>query len=174
MSSEMTTGGQPATPPREPEKLVLPDPSNRVVRIDEARTALAEYARQDWVVNAEEGTKIEDILKPEYWSLVCVRMKPYDRIEVRLETGEWIAELLVLQADRLYAQVYPLKIHDLVGAENALKPMAPEYQSVWKGPQKKWCIIRLADNQLVEEGVDDKLVSQQHRVNFERNGKVRL
>jgi hypothetical protein len=171
MSSEMTTRGEPVAPPKAPEPLVLPDKKDRVVRIDEGRTQLAEYARQDWVVNAEEGTTIEDILKPEYWSLVCVRMKPYDHIEVRLETGEWIAELIVLQADRLYAAVHPLKIHDLIGVGQE-KPLAPEYVAEWKGPQKKWCVIRLHDQHIVQERIEDKLTAQQARVNFERNAKV--
>ena len=84
------------------------DEKKRVVILNPSRLQGAEYARQDWVVNAEEGTKISDVLDPAYWAHTSAQMKPYDRIEVRLETGEWILELLVLSADRNWARVQVL------------------------------------------------------------------
>ena len=170
MSTEMTKGGEPVPAPKGPEPLQFPvRTGNRDMRVDESRVQLAEYWRQDWCCNAEEGTTVQDILEPKYWALVCARFKPYDHIEVRLETGEWIAELIVLQADRLYAKVHLLKLHDLI-VDGDETPTATGYMAVWKGPQKKWCILRLADRHIVKEEIADKIAAEQERLTFERNG----
>ena len=40
---------------------------NRTKVLNPQRFKLAEFARQDFVVEAEEGTTVEDILAPAYW-----------------------------------------------------------------------------------------------------------
>lgn len=67
--------------------------------ITTSRITLAEYARNIFVVTPEHGTPFEDILKPSYWlhvaDTVSMRLRPYDRIEVRPEDGSYFAELIV-------------------------------------------------------------------------------
>jgi hypothetical protein len=139
------------------ETLVKPETEKvkRTVILAENRAALAEYERQDWVVNAEEGTTIEDVQEPGYWAHVAARMKPYDRIEVRLETGEWIAELVVVAVDRNWARVSLLGTYDLTVREGSV-PSAQKHKVLWKGPQHKFCVIRISDDQLVQGGFTDK------------------
>ena len=129
--------------------------AKRSIILPENRAALAEYERQDWVVNAEEGTEISDVLEPGYWAHTAARMKPYDRIEVRLETGEWIAELVVIAVERNWARVSLLVKYDLTHHESAV-PSAQKHRVLWKGPQHKFCVIRISDDQLVQGGFTDK------------------
>ena len=60
----------------------------RAVILNPQRRGLAEQMRQDWVVNAEEGTSVQDVLDPSYWAHIAAELQQYDHIEVRLETGE--------------------------------------------------------------------------------------
>lgn len=127
----------------------------RSVQIDPGRMRLAEYERQDWVANAPEGSAIEDILQPGFWSLMAAQMKPYDRVEVRADDGTWLAEVLVLGCDRTWAKVHLLSSHQLTTADVSQSQSA-KYDVIWKGPQKKWIVLRLADQTIVKEGIPTK------------------
>jgi len=127
----------------------------RTVILNPSRMGLSEYLRQDWVVNAEEGTTVQDILDPGYWAHTSAQMKPYDRIEVRLETGEWIADLIALQVDRNWARVHMLHLHDLVAVASEV-PAPQKFRVEWKGPQRKHVVIRLSDSLAIQEGFSAK------------------
>ena len=135
--------------------------------LNPSRLQGAEYARQDWVVNAEEGTKISDVLDPAYWAHTSAQMKPYDRIEVRLETGEWILELLVLSADRNWARVHVLQKHDLVSTEQVAPP-AQMHVVKWRGPQHKHCVVRLSDGEILSKDHDTAEIAAQWLRNHEQ------
>jgi len=113
------------------------------------RTQLAEFQRQDWCHNASEGTTLADIQSDSYWALMAAQFKPYDRIEVRLDTGEWLAELLVLQCERTWAKVHLLKAYELTAVDDV--PISNRHKVEWKGPQRKWTVIRGSDMAVVRE-----------------------
>lgn len=125
----------------------------RSVTIDPSRMRLAEYDRQDWIANVPEGVTIEDVQKPEFWSHMAQQIKPYDHIEVRAEDETWIAQLLVLRTDRTWAKVHLLKHYELTGAI-ATANIESKYEVQWKGPQKKWCVIRKSDNAIQKENCE--------------------
>ena len=139
----------------------------RVVVLQPARIGLAEERRQDWVVNAAEGTTIQDVLDPGYWAYTCDRMSPYDHIDVRLETGEWTAELLVLAVERTWARVHMLHYYELVKPET-LPALPVKYDIQWKGPQRKHVVIRLSDGEPVQEGFGQKAEAVAWLQNYER------
>jgi hypothetical protein len=128
----------------------------RDVTLNPSRIGLAEQLRQDWVVNAEQGTEIRDVLEPAYWAHCAQRMQPYDRIEVRQETGDWLLELLVLDLGRNWARVHVLHKHELAPVSDTM-PVASLHKVEWKGPQHKHSVIRLSDSVLVKDGFADKL-----------------
>ena len=138
-----------------------------VAGIGEDRMQSAEYWRRDWVVNAEQGTTREDILKPGYWALVAYKMHAYDHIEVRLETGEWLAELLVLPgSERTFAYVALLHFHQLSAV--SLPEVSPLFRVDWKGPQHKWAVIRVSDSAMLKNGFENKAKAQEWLTNHER------
>jgi hypothetical protein len=120
----------------------------RVVSLNEPRFKLAEAVRNVWVVNAEQGTTVNDVLEPAYWAHVAQRLRPYDHIEVRIDTGEWLLSLLVLGCDRNWAKVHVLHRYELEKAETDM-PKAKKHRVEWKGPQLKWCVIRNSDNEII-------------------------
>ena len=123
--------------------------------IQPERTGQAEYKRQDWVVDAESGTSIQDCQDPQYWAHVCQQFKIFDRIEVRVESGEWMAEFVVLACERNWAKVEMLHFYDLAPADKA--PVSAKYEVTWKGPHLKWSVIRIADR----EKIKDKMMSRE-------------
>lgn len=121
------------------------------------RFTVAEYDRVVWSVVPEEGTAFKDILRPEYWSHVSAKMQPWAKIEVRPEDGSYYAELIVRQAGRSWAKVAPLYYVQL--DENAVSPdmdVEEGHQVVWKGPQRKWTVIRLKDKSYLMQGMASK------------------
>lgn len=127
----------------------------RAVILQPSRMRESEYERTDYCATAELGTRLQDILKPEYWAHCAAQFKPYDHIEVRVDDGSWIAFLLVLQSERNWAKVFLISSHDLTGVD--VKEVAPEeYLIEWKGPQHKWSVIRNADKEMVKTKCADK------------------
>lgn len=144
----------------------MAEAKQRVVILSPTRFAQSEYVRQEWVVNAEEGTTINDVLDPAYWSHVSAEMKPYARIEVRLETGEWLLELLVLTCERNWARVHLLNKYDLVATQDIAPP--PQKHIVkWRGPQHKHCVVRIADGEVLTKDHETAEAATQWLRNYE-------
>ncbi len=128
----------------------------RVVVLSPNRVLLAEAARNLWVANAEEGTTIQDVLEPSYWAHKASELRPYDRIEVRLETGEWVAEVMVVSQGLNWAKVHLLHKHDLMLSTEA-PPESQKHIVKWRGPQHKWCVVRIADNACLQNNMEKEL-----------------
>jgi len=123
-----------------------------VPMIRESRLNFVEYARQTHHVVPEEGTTLDDILKDAFWSLVAFKFKPGDLIEVHAEDGCFFAELYVRAAGRNWAKVALLR-H--VALEPITVDMAsPEFDVTWKGPHRKFSVVRVADNQIIKDGFE--------------------
>lgn len=139
----------------------------RTVSINPTRMRLAEYDRQDWVCNAELGTTVEDILKVEFWTHMAALMKPYDHIEVRIDDGSWVAFLIVTACDRNWAKVQLLSKHQLVA--DVTQPVSSiKHRVDHKGPQLKWCVIRVADGERVQSEMASKEAASEWLRNYER------
>lgn len=139
----------------------------RAVVLDPQNCALREQWRNDWVVEAAEGTSIEDVLRQEYWSLKARELHKFDRIEVVEVTGAWLVELLVLACDRTWAKVHMLQKHVL--EEPTDVPQALDRYSIdWKGNSRKFAVIRKADKAVIQEGFTSRPEALAWLANHER------
>lgn len=129
--------------------------TKRSIILNPSRFELVEYERQDWIVTAEIGTELSDLLDPGYWAHVSARMKPYDQIQVRVDDGCWLVNLLVLDCSRNWARVHVLSEHKLTTTDVS-QSQADGYSVDWKGPRLKFCVIRKSDNEAVRDGFADK------------------
>lgn len=120
-----------------------------------ARMRLAEYDRQDWVINCEPEITVEDVLEPGYWAHVASLMKPYDHIEARAEDGTWVADLVVTGCDRTWAKVALKQKYNLT-TKDVSQSQAFKHSTEWKGPQHRWGVIRISDSQMVKSGFQTK------------------
>lgn len=116
----------------------------------------AEYKRRCYLVTAERGTAVADLISAEYWVHVASRLKPRDRIEVHAYDGSWMAELLVVAASRLIATMVLLSEYDLTASATTPAVSDDGVETKWRGPSAKWSAIRLSDKAVLVEGLDTK------------------
>lgn len=119
------------------------------------RMRLAEYDRQDWVANVEVGVTVEECLEPAYWAHMAAQLKPYDHIEIRADDGTWVADLVVLGADRTWAKVALKEKYNLTTKDVSLT-QASKHTVEWKGPQHRWAVIRTSDASMVKSSFQGK------------------
>ena len=139
----------------------------RDLTLSPTNCALAEQWRQDWVISAEAGTNIEDVLRPAYWAHVAAQMQKFDRIEVRLITGEWTADLIVKDVGRNWAAMHLIKQHMLDDQKMEDLP-AQEHEVIWRGPTHKHAVKRLSDGAILQEGFSNKSEAIAWIANHER------
>lgn len=129
------------------------------MKLDPARFSLGEYVNQFWTITAEEHTTLDDVLAPEYLGNVASKLRPYDRIAVRTDTGEWYAELLVKSCGRTWAVTTVIFSVDLCTADVEMS-QAENFEVRWRGPHLKHCVIRMSDHECIKEGCETKVDAQ--------------
>lgn len=142
-------------------------PARRVVAFMPAQMQLAEQRRQDWVLEVEEGTQVEDLLSPDHWAHVAFQFQRFDRVEVRIETGEWLCGLIVVQCARNWARMKMIEKIDFTDGEKIDEEARSDYEVKYRGSQKKWSVIRKKDGQVLQEGMPDRLAADTWRAQYE-------
>ena len=144
--------------------------SETVLQMSADRFKLAEHERNIHSITIEEGVTRAQLINPAFLAHVAAKLRPYDQIEVRCDDGTLFAKLLVLQAERTWARVHVLEWHNLTTRDVSLsqgedkesaaaaQKLSPEddYLVQWKGPHKKWCVIRKVDGAYMREQEADK------------------
>lgn len=139
----------------------------RAVVLNPQRMSLAEVLRQDWVVNAEEGTTVADVLDPGYWSHMARSIQVFDHIEVRLETGEWILELVALQSGPNWVRVQVMHKHELAESAEIGVPGA-KHVVKWRGAHHKHCVVRVSDGEVLQAQLADAEAARTWMRNYEQ------
>lgn len=119
-----------------------------------SRLQIADHYRSHYGVVAEDGVSLDDLLRPEYWAHVATKLRKFDIIEVLPEDGSFFVELIVLQVGIGYAKVMLLREVGLEADE--VLPDADGVIVKWKGPHRKWAVIRTTDGQILRDGHEDK------------------
>lgn len=118
----------------------------------------AEYARNTHRAYPEATAQLKDVLDPSYWSHVAAKFALYDVVEVIPDGGAWYAQLLVTGCSKQHAKMsvllaQKLRVEEAPKQEDAPKP---KFVVEFKGPQRKWSVIRTSDKAYVKEGFDSK------------------
>lgn len=114
----------------------------------------AEHYRTIWGVVVDPGTTLEDIQRAEYWSHVAPRLSRMDKVEVLTEDGEYYAELLVIGTGTGWAKVLLTK-H--IAFEGEAEPdIESPVKAEWKGPARKWAVVRKSDGVIVADGMPSR------------------
>ena len=121
--------------------------------LDTARFSLYEHQNQTHVATAESGTSLKDVLEPNYFSNVANKLQPYDRIHVRVDTGEWYAELLVTSCGKNWAKtlvMYEVEFKENINEDETQNEAFSKFLVKHNGPHQKWCVIRKSDNEPIK------------------------
>lgn len=125
---------------------------------------LAEHARNLHRVTPDAGTSLEDVLKPDYWSHVGAKIMQGDRVEILPADGAWYAEALVVSCSRIHVKLAVL-MHKVFfeqkkAEEGKEAPKKEPFEIAFKGPQRRWSVIRTKDATYVKEGFATKEEAQ--------------
>lgn len=123
--------------------------------IHPTRMKLAEYDRQEWVVNAEITHTIEDLTNPAYWAHMAQQMNPYDHIEVRSEDGTWIAELIVIEVGLTWAKTILRGQYSTVPKGEAIQD-TDKHEVRWRGAQHRFAVVRKSDDSVIRQNFQTK------------------
>jgi hypothetical protein len=128
---------------------------------------IADHLRSRWAAVVEERCTAEDLLRPAFWQHVSAKMHMFDAIEVIPETRAWFAELRVIDTGNGFAKVI-LVNHIVVDDDLSISSnMDYTTEVAWKGPQKKYCVIRLSDGVILKEGFERKEGAKRAQLDLE-------
>lgn len=117
---------------------------------------LRESVNNTWRAVIPRGTPQERLLDSDFWVVVAGDFMPWDRIHCVAEDRTFYAELLVVDAGRGYARLEPLGIHTLPPIVTSQEGLPPGHEIVHAGPDKMYCVRRVADGVLLGEGFSSK------------------
>lgn len=118
----------------------------------------AEFARSSWLAEVEQGTVLEDVLRPAFWAHHATRFTPRAHVEVWAKDGSWYAELVVLDCSRTWARMHvingPVMLTDGDVSESQAQNQEAETETerrvaaiahehtVEFNPSERWRVIR--------------------------------
>lgn len=133
------------------------------------KLGLAEHKRNDWCMDVDPHLEVNDVLEPGYWSHVAEKMQPMDTIECRWEDGSRIVHLRVVFCERTYAKVRVVSEENM-GKEGREVPVDSDKHTIqYKGPTRRFCVIRNADLEIVQEGFKERGLAAAWLVEHERS-----
>lgn len=126
----------------------------------------AEFKRNRYCVDVPSSAGPEDAVQPTFFANIASKLKAWDQVELRAEDGTWYMEVIVLDASRNWARVYPtlgpcrfttadVSLTQAVSQESAapapVQQTAEDFELVHR-QGKKWSVVRKADREVITEG----------------------
>jgi hypothetical protein len=143
----VTTSGAAETPAR----ANTPKRSRRGQQvISTARVEPAEFKRNVWRAYPEEGTSYETVLSDSYWAHRAREFRAGDLIEVLPDEMHYFAVLLVRASGANWVRVVEVLKTELKPA--AVPRRQSEFSVAWRGPHRKFAIVRASDGTIVKDG----------------------
>jgi hypothetical protein len=128
-----------------------------MTQLTPARFNASQSVRNQWQVSPEYGTPPEALLDSGYWAHVSAKLRRGDIIVALAEDNSYYAELLVLEAGKLFAKVAPLRCVE-ISVKQMLNVEVPDgYEIKFRGP-KKWSVLRGKD--VLKEDMDKNTAEQ--------------
>ena len=116
---------------------------------------IAEHEMVCYYHYPDAGLALSDVLKPDYWTHVARSLRAGHRIEVFAEDGSWWAMLIVRAVGSHDAVVQELQ-HVKLGSHAKAKVSGAPFEVKWRGPKRKFGIIRTADDEIIKQDIQSK------------------
>ncbi len=131
----------------------------------------ADFKRRRYAVDVPMGALPPDAVQPEFYANIAATLRPWDQIELRAADGTWYMEVMVLDASRSWARVYPIlgpamfTTPDVSLTQAANTPAsavpapapqdAADFEVRHRG-SKKWSVLRRSDGEVIAENLNTK------------------
>ena len=162
-TSTVGTANTATAAPEATAQLQKQPQERKVTQMDQPRFKGVEFMRSEYLCTAHPNTTPEDLLAPEYWAHISAQLRPRDRIEAWANDGSWMAEYVVLEAGRNWANVKTLNCWNLSGEDIARTSaaIAAEYAGLpyevkFRGEHCLWSVLRKSDNAVMHENEGTK------------------
>jgi len=124
-----------------------------MVKLNIDRIKEAEYVRHAFRVTVPVTVSYQETLDPTFWGHVASKLTVGDKIEIVPEDFSWYAEVIVRACSRVHAAVGAITFKEFHSKkENKPASADPDFSIDWKGPQRKYAVIRLADKEVIKDG----------------------
>lgn len=120
-----------------------------------------EAANTVWRYAASVGETIHSVTEPAFYAPAAAQMKPGDEVKVMAKDGSFYVRLLVRVVEPKTVLVHVMEavnFEEKLGTKDELD-FAP-YNIVFKGPQSKWTVTRIADKAVLHEGGRDRIEAE--------------
>lgn len=118
---------------------------------------------------AEEAHSPEDAKTSEYWAHVASarNLRVNDVFEVRCEDGSWALDLTVTAVMNKACRVRVLREWS---AEEPAEEVDGSTGVIvqFKGPSRKWCVIRASDREIIKDGLASKADAAREALEYEK------
>lgn len=137
-------------------------------QLDASRFNLADQERNVYRIVTDAAVTRQQMLNPAFLGHVANKLRPYDELIILKDDGTLFARAVVTQCERTWARMHITDWHDLTTKDVSLSKTEIEdhaktaqeseslYRVEYKGPVKKWCVIRNQDGAYVREKEDAK------------------
>ena len=134
------------------------EPERKIQQLEPVRMQDAEFKRLEKVCVAQPNTLPDDLLRQDYWAHVAPTLMPWTRIEARADDATWMADLVVLEAGRNWANVRMLHVYYFTDVDMAKTNAAIQaeyaglpYEVKYRGEHSKWSVLRKSDQAVMHE-----------------------
>ena len=134
--------------------------------LDPQHFQLAESTMAVFTANCELGITVKDLENPAYWAHIASQLEPYFQIWARAEDGSWVAHLMVTSCSRNWAKMHILGHYEI--ASKDIDADQTNHRVEWKGPQRKFSLIRNKDDAVIKEGFANKNAALAALIEHER------
>lgn len=110
----------------------------------------AEHYNRIYSVFLPPEAAMEEITAPGFWANVAKELRAGDEIKVMAEDMTWRAVLLIRAVGRVEAMVHVLA-YDVMGEAATVSAVDCPYAVKWRGPARKWSVIRKDTQDVVKE-----------------------
>jgi hypothetical protein len=148
-----------------------------IKKINTSRLQKQRHFSVGWVITCEYGTEIKDLIRPEFYCDIANQINKNDTIRAIFDDGSYIVDLLVIDIDKqnltpLWLKTVITNLIDIEKAKNfsieeeKKEPKKEVDASIdfndpfvvikFRGPAKKWSVLRKGDNAILREGISSK------------------
>lgn len=133
-------------------------PEKEMTQLTPRRFKQSNSVRNQWHIEPEFGTPVEALLVPGYWAHISSYLRRGDVITALAEDNSYHVELLVLEAGKLFAKVVLKQRVDITAAQMSNAPIPDGYEIKFRGPVKKWSVLR--DKDVLKDELDSRSAAE--------------
>lgn len=129
----------------------------------------------EWSADAPENAAWADVLKSDFWTHVAAmveaqRVARHHLITVTHKGEQFVGQVKVLAAGSGTLTVEECWVKEF--ARNKAKADFEGFEISWKGPQRKWEVVRKQDGEVVKKGLATREAGEEWLASYKRQFKA--